>query len=251
MRHCWQGLSPVPALVGHWEDCGAVLIDAHRLSDMVNGISARNVEALTIRDTDGIETYTLLNTSYHPVRSRFAPYAVVKEGAVSDADFPAPPAIGTSGFDNLAKRRYEKGVSTGGWVYFDMDGGDLLGPELVVNGDMAAGTTGWTAANGASLSIVAGALRVTNGTIYGRAFQMVPTVIGQRYQCSGAITGGDAGRLIRVGTSSGSGTYSSVSHTGGTATFVATTLTTFIALMLDSEQAGKYADFDSISLRES
>jgi len=37
--------------------------------------------------------------------------------------------------------------------------------------------------------------------------------------------------------------------TGGTATFTATTATCYIALMLDSEVVGKYADFDNVSLK--
>ena len=40
-----------------------------------------------------------------------------------------------------------------------------------------------------------------------------------------------------------------LTNTGGTAAFTAITTTTYITLMLDSEQVGKYADFDNVSLK--
>ncbi|HEX6376952.1 MAG TPA: hypothetical protein VFZ91_14665 [Allosphingosinicella sp.] len=248
IERCWLGLASTASLLGHFQDCGTVLLDSLKLSDSVNKLSATNVTALTLKDTTGISTFTFTNVNFHPINSRYEDVSLVKDGAISDADFVAPPALGTLAFDRTNNRLYIKRVTTAGWIYFDMSGGDPLGPELVVNGTFDSGTTGWTAVNGATLSVVGGALRVTNGA-NGRAYQVVATVIGQTYQVSATIGGGTADRLIRVGTSQGAASYTAFTGTGGTATFVATTTNTYITLMLNSADAGKYGDFDNVSLR--
>jgi hypothetical protein len=249
IHQCWQGWASSSALVGHFQDCGTVMIDSLRLSDSVNGLSATNVSSLTLKDTSGITSFAFSNVNFHPVTSRYQDVSLVKSGAIADSDFVAPPALGTLAFDRLNNRLYIKRVTSGGWIYFDMSGGDPLGPELVVNGTFDSGTTGWTAANSATLSVVGGALRVTNGTIYGRAYQAVPTVVGLQYVVSVGIVGGDAGRLVRVGPTQGANNYAQFTGTGGTATFTAISTTAYITMMLDSEQVGKYADFDNASLR--
>jgi hypothetical protein len=249
MEQCWQGWASTPALVGHFEDCGTVLIDSLKLSDSVNGLSATNVTSLTLKNTSGVTAFTFSNVNFHPVTSRYADVSLVKDGAIADQDFPAPPAQGTLGFDRGNNRLYIKRVNSGGWIYFDMSGGDPFGPELVVNGTFDNGTTGWTPVNSASLAVVDDALRITNGASSGRALQAVPTVVGQVYQVSVTIGGGTSGRLVRVGTTQGTASYVAFSGTGGTGTFTATTTLTYITLMLDNETAGKYGDFDGASLR--
>lgn len=249
MEQCWQGWSPTPALVGHFQDCGTVLIDSLKLSDGVNGLSATNVNSLTLKDTTGITAFTFTNVNFRPVTSRYADVSLIKAGAIGDQDFPAPPAQGTLGFDRANNRLYIKRLNSGGWVYFDMSGGDPFGPELVVNGNFDSGTTGWTAVNGATLSVVDGALRITNGAPNGRAYQAVPTVPGQEYQVSVTIGGGTSGRLVRIGTTQGTASYLAFTGTGGTGTFIATTATTYITLMLDNATVGKYGDFDAATLR--
>ncbi len=249
MEECWQGLSTTPALVGHFQDCGTVLIDSLKLSDSVNRLSATNVTSLTLKDTTGVTSFTFTNVNFHPVTSCYADVSLVKNGAIADSDFVAPPAQGTLAFDRTNNRLYIKRVAAGGWIYFDMSGGDPFGPELLVNGNFNSGTTGWTPGNSANLSVVGGALRITNGAIYGLAYQSVPTVIGQQYQISAQILGGTATPLIRVGTSQTSNNYFQFTSTGGSHTFTAIHGTVFITLILDSESIGKYADFDNISLK--
>jgi hypothetical protein len=250
MEECWQGLSTTPALVGHFQDCGTVLIDSLKLSDSVNRLSATNVTSLTLKDTTGVTSFTFSNVNFHPVTSRYADVSLIKGGAVADSDFVAPPAQGTLAFDRTNNRLYIKRVTTGGWIYFDMSGGDPFGPELVVNGTFASGsTTGWTPYNSSTLSVVGGALRVTNGALYGQALQSVATVVGQQYQASAQIVGGTASALVRVGKSHGDGSYGQFSGTGGTTTFTATLAIMYFTLILDSESVGKYADFDNISLK--
>lgn len=249
MEQCWQGWASTSALVGHFQDCGTVTIDSLKLSDSVNRLSATNVTALILKDTSGVTSFAFSNVNFIPVTSRYADVSLVKEGAVADSDFQAAPAVGTLAFDRTNNRLYLKRVTAGGWIYFDMDGGDPFGPELVVNGTFADGTTGWTPFNSAQLSVVSGALRITNGASHGRAYQAVPTTIGQQYQVSAGIVGGNGAPLVRVGTTQGANTYAQFTGTGGTATFVATTATTYITLMLSSDVVGRYADFDNVSLR--
>jgi len=249
MEQCWQGWANTNALVGHFQDCGTVTIDSLKLSDSVNRLSATNVTALILKDTSGVTSFTFSNVNFVPVSSRYGDVSLVKEGAVADSDFPAAPATGTLAFDRNANRLYIKRLAAGGWIYFDMDGGDPFGPELVVNGSFDNGTTGWTAVNSGQLSVVSGALRITNGAAFGRAYQAVPTTVGQQYQVSVGIVGGNGAPLVRVGTTQGAATYSQLTGTGGTATFVAATALTYITLMLSSDVVGRYADFDNVSLR--
>ncbi|HYE27174.1 MAG TPA: hypothetical protein VEA61_02920 [Allosphingosinicella sp.] len=249
MEQCWQGWASTPALAAHFQDCGTVLIDSLELSDSVNGLSATNVASLTLKDTTGLTDFTFSNVNFHPVTSDYGNLALVKDGPIEDADFASPPALGTLAFDRDQNRLYLKRVTSGGWIYFDMSGGDVYGPELVVNGTFDNGTNGWTAANSAILSVVGGALRVTNGAVHGRAYQAVPTVVGQQYRVAVTIVGGTASRLVRVGTTQGAASYTAFTGSGGEATFTATTVLTYITLMLESETVGKYGDFDGVSLR--
>lgn len=249
MEQCWQGWASTNALVGHFQDCGTVMIDSLKLSDSVNRLSATNVTALTLKDTNGITGFTFSNVNFIPVTSRYADVSLVKEGTVADSDFPAAPAMGTLAFDRTNNRLYIKRMAAGGWIYFDMDGGDPFGPELVVNGTFDSGTTGWTPFNSAQLSVVSGALRITNAAAHGRAYQAVPTVIGQQYQVSAGIGGGNGAPLVRVGTTQGANNYAQFTGTGGTATFVATTTTTYVTLMLSSDIVGRYNDFDNVTMR--
>ncbi|MFL6844856.1 MAG: hypothetical protein ACJ8ER_08260 [Allosphingosinicella sp.] len=250
MERCWQGWANLPTLSAHFQDCGTVLIDSLKLSDSVNSLSATNVTSLTLKDTTGITSFAFTNVNFHPVTSRYQGVSLVKTGPIADSDFVAPPALGTLAFDRTANRLYMKRGTSEGWIYFDMSGGDVFGPELVVNGTFAGGTTtGWTPAQAATLSVVDGALRITNTTLYARAYQGVPTVAGQQYQVGVTIVGGTAGRLVRVGTNQGEGTYATLTGSGGTTTFTATSAVAYISLMVDTEQPGKYADFDNVTLR--
>ncbi len=253
IRNCWQGLSPVPTLIGHFQDCGTVLIDSLKLSASVNKISATNVEALILKDTTGVETFTFSNVNYHPVRSRYGNFAIVKSGAVSDADFDHPPAFGTLGFDRQNNRLYVNRLAGGGWLYFDKDGGEVLGPELVVNGSGQNGTVGWTTANGATLTAVSGpALRVTNTAPSGRIYQAVQVVPGQSYHFAAIVPNYTAGSVIRVGASPGSGDYVSITGvTGGTGSFVSNHSTLYVTLIINSSTTGHYSDFTGVSLRAS
>ncbi len=252
IRHCWQGWAATSALVGHFQDCGTVEIDSLKLSNAVDKLSATNVVALILKDTAGIASFTFSNVNFRPVDSRYGSMALVRNGEIADSNFPSPPALGTLAFDRENNRLYVKRVTSGGWLYFDMDGGEVLGPELVVNGSGESGTTGWTTADGATLANVSGALRVTNTAPNGRIYQAIHTVPGQSYAFAASIAGYTAGTVIRVGTSPGSGDHIGITGIiGGSGTFVATNSTTYVTLIINSSTVGHYADFDDVTLKAS
>ena len=238
------GLSPDPGTAfGRFDDCGRVEIDSVTLLQSVDRIVATNVDALIVRDTE-IADYDLTGTDFYPESSAAGGLAMIKAGAISDADFPASPAQGALAFDRTNGRLYVR--SRGDWVYFNMAGGSLLGPELVPNGS-GNSTAGWTPTN-ATLSSVAGNLRVTTTGAYGNAVENFAVEIGTVYVFS-IVVGGTASAVVRVGRSAGGGDYV-IATSSTTATFTATTSTNlYITLTVNSETPGQYAEFRNISVR--
>jgi hypothetical protein len=125
--------------------------------------------------------------------------------------------------------------------------------ELVANGNFSGGaTTSWTARASASLSVVSGALRVTNGAAsYGYAFQAVTTVVGRTYRVS--VTGVSATlAAVNIGTSEAGSQYQSdlnISASTYVRYIVATSTTMYIALKIASNTISATADFDDISVK--
>jgi hypothetical protein len=71
----------------------------------------------------------------------------------------------------------------------DTDDTDVVGSELVTNGDITSGYTGWSQGNPSSLSISGGALVVTGvGTGYPSAQQLITVEVGKTYTVSGQIS---------------------------------------------------------------
>ena len=240
---CAFGLaSDAGTAFGRFDECGRVEVDSATLLQGVDKIVALNVDALIVRDSE-IANYDLTGTNFYPQRSADGGLALVKLGAVTDADFPAAPGQGAQALDKLNGRLYVR--ASGDWIYFNMDGGSLLGPELVPNGT-GGSTAGWTPSN-ATLSSVSGRLRVTNTAPGGKALETVAVEVGTEYRFSVDIISGSA--LVRVGTTVGGGEYFVKAITGGSTTFVATTTTVHIALICSADPVGLFAEFDNISLR--
>jgi hypothetical protein len=171
----------------------------------------------------------------------------VKAGAISDADFLAPPAPFTRGYDTTTGREYFKSPA-GGWAYYAIEGGTITGPELITNGTFDAGVTGWTARNGATLSVVGGKLRVTSPNAYGLAHQKITLVAGTTYRVSCEITNGTGPGNVQVGTGIGTTNYVNAAVSGSN-TFVATEAVAYVTLVVNSGSPGTFADFDNISIR--
>lgn len=124
-------------------------------------------------------------------------------------------------------------------------------PALLQNGTFSNGTTGWTAGGGAALSVINGALRVTNdatGTDYGYASTSFATVPGRTYQAQFTKVGGSGAPAVNIGTSAG-GNQIVAGAVTGPFTFVATTATTYLSLYLGSG-ANTYYDFDDVFVRQ-
>ena len=128
--------------------------------------------------------------------------------------------------------------------------------QLVPNGDLSNGTTGFTADN-AILSVVNGRLRVANdGDEFGYAYVGVPTVVGKIYSWAiEGFLGTDRGVFRIADNQNGFGNQKasaiiteSVESFAGE--FVATATTTFYRIGTQTNNNGEYAEFDNISLRE-
>jgi hypothetical protein len=122
------------------------------------------------------------------------------------------------------------------------------GPELVSNGTFDTNTTGWTPTN-ATLSVVAGQLRITNtAASSGRAEQAVATEAGATYRWEATGNGG----TFAIGSTTGTaGLVNSAGLNGSSSgTFVAPGTQVFINPRTASVTLGFAKDFDNISLRK-
>lgn len=126
--------------------------------------------------------------------------------------------------------------------------------ELVTNGDGST-TTGWTAANSASLSVANGYIRVTNGAASpGQSRQALSTVPGETYLITFTWSNGTStnnpGALI--GTSAGIADLGLIVGTGSGGTvsgqFRAVGTTTYLSFQGDAT-SGRYFDVKSISCK--
>jgi len=125
------------------------------------------------------------------------------------------------------------------------------GTELVVNGDFATDTSGWTA-NNSSLSAVSGKLRLTQqGSGLGFAQTTVSTVAGKLYRFEwDYIAGTSATPTARLGSASLASNISSVSADLNGINFVAVSSTTYVNFRMSGTTDGLYAEFDNISVKE-
>jgi hypothetical protein len=133
-----------------------------------------------------------------------------------------------------------------------------LGPELVTNGS-GADVTGWVASSYAStITSVSGELRVVSTANYGRRVYPVSLTTGKEYLFSVVLRTESGTTGARAGLSDSAGDYSttslSVTNTTNGAqtrsfTFVATSLTTHVAIGLGAEVSG-VGLFSKISVRE-
>lgn len=124
--------------------------------------------------------------------------------------------------------------------------------ELITNGAFTTDASGWTAIN-ATMAIVSQRLRVANtAAATGYAYQSFPTVVGRTYRIKSNAFAGTAGSWrVRVGTAAGSSDILNlVSESLTDSSFVATSTTTFVSLVVNSVSVGAYVDFDNISVED-
>lgn len=131
--------------------------------------------------------------------------------------------------------------------------------ELITNGTFTTDTSGWTASQ-STLSVVAGAMRVTISTnglaAYGR--QAITTEVGKTYtaKCTLVTDAAAAALYLYVGTTVAGNDLGSIIFSAPgefSLSFVATTTTTYINLLAHTSGAvaGEYGEFDNVSVKES
>tara|TARA_R110000851_G_scaffold57574_1_gene134050 strand:- start:5302 stop:7770 length:2469 start_codon:yes stop_codon:yes gene_type:complete len=140
----------------------------------------------------------------------------------------------------------------------DTDDTDVVGTELVTNGTFDSDVSGWVdpADSRSTSSFVSNKLRITNagsGGGYGFVTQAIATVVGKAYTfTTETLTVGTAySRRIFTGTSVGSsnlGASTANSDYVHTVTFIATGVTTYIAVQLFTTSLSAECDFDNISV---
>lgn len=137
----------------------------------------------------------------------------------------------------------------------DTDDTDLVGSgELVVNGGFDDGPTGWVdfSEGAGSISVADGRLSLVNGGAVngdneGMAYQMVPTVVGQRYQVTVDKVSGSS--IVQIGYGAGVAQYFQSGNDSNDVvfSFVAATTTTFITTRVFS--ANTTAVVEAVSVR--
>jgi hypothetical protein len=139
----------------------------------------------------------------------------------------------------------------------DVSVGSVVGGQLVANGGPAfVNTSGWTAGNNATLSVVGGNLRVTNdasGTLNGYGTIGIATTPGRTYRLQGGFPGtGTLSGRFSVGTTPGASDLGNgiVSNSVPSNTFVATTATTYVSVTTFGPAANATADFSFVTADE-
>lgn len=123
--------------------------------------------------------------------------------------------------------------------------------ELVTNGAFDTDAAGWTAYNSATLSVVSGKLRTTNGaSLSGGAGQAFATVVGCTYALTVELTGTNG--FLHIGTSIGNTSILGRTLTANEAIqvkFVATATTTWVTVSNNNTTLGVAKDWDNISAK--
>jgi trimeric autotransporter adhesin len=218
----------------------------------------QNISAvLTTTSSSTITTIESTNTGNlyvaSPAGLTFAVEGVDKEFTASTSIYDSMVAYATTSYNT-------------GWMHGDIKGAflsdtdatNVTGTELVTNGTFDTDTSGWTAANSATVTLSSNRIRVTAGAPgNGLAYQQITTVVGQWYTISydgfPQTANTTFGQLyIRDGSISGTVIISSNNPTQTTYshTFQAISTATFIVLYGSSTNTnGNYAEWDNISLR--
>jgi len=171
------------------------------------------------------------------------------------------PATPASGMVNYLTTTYLSGWMPGdirgAWLA-DTTAETITGAELVTNGTFDTSTTGWTAGGTATLSVVSGRLRITNGSGgYGSAWQAVSCVPGKDYTISWDVSAPGTLYATRVvvddetGFASPNTAVSQAAAVTGTQqlTFTATAATHYILLQVFTATSSVSMDFDNVSVR--
>lgn len=150
-----------------------------------------------------------------------------------------------------------------GWMHGDIKGAwlsdtstaSVTGTELITNGTFTTNTSGWTARNGGTISVVSGALRVNaNGNAYGGVAQTITTTAGKQYVLtltSGTITNATQFNVIaRDYYASTNLAVSAVSANSNNIVIYFTAINTLTDIIFESiNNTSSIFDVDNVSVR--
>jgi len=167
IEQCAVGFTGLPRNAVFASDCRDVQIDTLHLSDKADGIRVVNTQSLTIRNSPELKRLSLENVASFSRSDRGAGGQVVftKAGRVTDADFSAPPAIGTIAADIANRKLYLRTAS--GW---------LATAALAPSNDALLALINATPATG---ELVAGDTyrKTSGGDVWGNCSANLPTTV--------------------------------------------------------------------------
>jgi hypothetical protein len=118
IEQCGIGWAVEPHYSVGFAGCTNALVDGVTASGGANGLTANGVTNLEVRNSPDYIRFNLTNvTNFREVKNGVgAPPIFTKNGRVSDADFRAPPPIGTQAADRVNRKLYTKLAAVEGWV---------------------------------------------------------------------------------------------------------------------------------------
>ena len=130
----------------------------------------------------------------------------------------------------------------------DTDTANVTGAELVTNGTFASNTTGWTAANSATVTHQSGRMRIAGNV--GTANQAITTVVGKSYTVSADLFNGtSSSSAIYVSTTASTAqSFTSFANPNKSVTFTANATTTYIIARVNAA-TNTYIEVDNVSVR--
>ncbi|MBP2303332.1 LamG-like jellyroll fold domain-containing protein [Azospirillum picis] len=156
---------------------------------------------------------------------------------------------------SVSLRFYEGNASAPAGLSFRADNVSVKSGELIANGGFDTDTSGWTARNGAALSVVSGRLRVTSpGTSGAGAYRTFSTTPGQTYTLSFDYVAGNVNYYYVDVTNADQSAQLAPAATGTSTsassaiTFQATT-TQSVVRLFTTTVSGQYTDYDNVSCR--
>lgn len=208
-------------------------------------------------DNDATDAWVVSASGYIPIGASGGAIAILKSyGTDAHVYLPGANGVAVSG---LPTNNYTLSNGSTGYSAVDgtaglvLDGAGSVGSELVTNGTNLVTTTGWTANGGATLSVVSGALRVTNGAAaFGFAAQSFATVIGQTYYIPPFYVGANPANTANyhIGAVPGGATDVTAANAALPRFFVASQTTSYISVYAGSNIAGNYTDYNNISVKQ-
>jgi hypothetical protein len=140
-------------------------------------------------------------------------------------------------------------VGTGQTVTINTVQDNLLGPELITNGNFDSDVSGWTAGTNTAVALDGGRIKITNSTtVYGSAYQDITVVPGETYVINVHYAGGTGSGNYHVGDTSTSNKY--LSAVSGKKAFTPESSIARVVLNVGGNTSGHYVLFDSITVKK-